>query len=45
MLKLLWCSDDSGSPTKSIEPSAPLESLLPPEPSLVSAAKACAAVV
>jgi hypothetical protein len=45
ILKLLACSDDGATLTKSIEPLVPSESSLPPEWSLVSAENACEAVV
>src|SRR6516164_7582215 len=45
ILKLLACSDEGATLTKSTEPSVPSESILPPEWSLVSAENACEAVV
>ena len=45
ILKFVTCNDDFGAPRRSIEPSAPSDSRLPPEPSLVSAANAFARVV
>ena len=45
ILKLEACSEDGATPFMSIEPSLPSDSKLPPDPSLVRAANACALVV